>query len=112
MSNNNRNRRQPQDHRPKGGQARREAQGDLYAAVTWRGREWTINLERGHVPVAIMEAFEDGKTVTALRALLGAQQWSAFMAYEPDMTDLETLFDAMAKELGFTDPGESPASAR
>lgn len=52
--------------------------------------EWSVD---------VIEAFEDGKTATLLRALLGASQWSAFKSKPRTMTDLNGIFEAANKAL-------------
>lgn len=84
----------------------------LDATVEWGGRRWSVHLEQGDVSVELMEAFEEGKTATALRELLGPAQWAAFKAMQPGMTGLTEMFEALAEELGFLDAGESSASRR
>ncbi len=47
-----------------------------------------------------IEAAEDGKAVTFVRNLLGADQWAAFKAKPRTAADLEALSKAMAEAAG------------
>lgn len=50
--------------------------------------------------VVVLEAFEDGKIVTAVRALIGPEQWATFKLSNPTVTELNAFFDAAAEALG------------
>lgn len=50
--------------------------------------------------VEVLEAFEDGKIVTAVRALLGADQWARFKATKPTVGELNAFFEVAAEALG------------
>lgn len=50
--------------------------------------------------VEVLEAFEDGKVVTAVRALLGPEQWATFKAGKPTVAELNGLFEVAAEALG------------
>lgn len=57
--------------------------------------------------VEILEAFEDGKMITALRAILGPEQWATFKSKKRSSEDLNKMAEAMFKAVGATDVGES-----
>ena len=48
----------------------------------------------------VLEAIEDDKIVTIVRALLGPDQWAKFKAKPRKVTDLNELFEAIAKAVG------------
>ena len=50
--------------------------------------------------VEVLEAFEDGKIVTAVRALLGVEQWARFKATKPTVGELNEFFEVAAEALG------------
>lgn len=56
--------------------------------------------------VEILEAFEDGRMVTALRAILGPAQWATFKSKKRTSEDLNNMAEAMFKAVGAT-TGES-----
>lgn len=110
---NNRRRRPPQDRRPRTAPAARaEVDDQVDVTFDWRGQTWRVQADKSNLPIELMEAFEDGKYVTGCRALLGDAQWARFKAMSPTTSDLEELFDPIARALGFTDAGESAASSR
>lgn len=51
--------------------------------------DWTVDA---------LEAFEDGKLATLLREILG-EQWAAFKATKPKVSDLAALFASAEKVL-------------
>jgi hypothetical protein len=48
----------------------------------------------------VLEAVEDDKIVSIVRALLGPDQWAKFKAKPRKVTDLNELFQAIAKAVG------------
>lgn len=82
----------PQDHQKKAAQA--DAEGaDL--VIEHAGREWVIARERAD-NLEVMEAAEDGQYITAIRTLLGAQQWSEWK--DANRTDAGTVPAAIFEE--------------
>lgn len=73
--------------------------------ATWHDREWTT------APGAewswdILEAIDDEKYSKALRALLSEEDYEAFKALRPTITDGGALMEALVKAAGFADSGE------
>lgn len=56
--------------------------------------------------VEVFEAAEDGKIVSAVRALIGPDQWAKFKEKKRTIVNVSELFDAAKAALGVT-PGES-----
>lgn len=48
----------------------------------------------------VLEAVEDDKIVTIVRALMGPDQWAQFKSKPRKVTDLNALFEAIAKAVG------------
>lgn len=48
----------------------------------------------------VLEAFEDGKILTCVRALFGADQWAAFRSSHSTVADLSDLMEAVQEALG------------
>ena len=89
-----------------------EAQGATTAEVEFRGHTFTV--PRGSyddMPVAFIEAVEDGKAVSTVRGALGPQQWRTVQAMRLNMAELSELADKVAVAMGFGSAGESTASA-
>jgi hypothetical protein len=87
---------------------RAEVLGADTMAVAFEGLDFTVPRDVQDWPVDAMEAMEDGKAATALRALLPAAQWTAFKAQSPKPTirTIAALLDAIAVEAGFKSAGE------
>lgn len=87
---------------------------DKVKAISFRGERLRLpELESGSLDIDVIEAFEDGKVVTAVRSLLGVEQWAKVKAMtpKPTMGDLEDIADKIAKVYGMGSTGESDASA-
>lgn len=63
--------------------------GDKYVIAPTQ--EWDLD---------VLEAVEDGKVVSVVRALLGAKQWEKFKATPRKVEDLNKLFEAISKAVG------------
>lgn len=48
----------------------------------------------------VLEAVEDDKIVTIVRALMGPDQWAKFKSKPRKVADLNALFEAIAKAVG------------
>lgn len=56
--------------------------------------------------IEVAEAYEDGKVVTALRHILGDEQWRLYKERErPKSKDLQAFLDSMFQQTGM-EPGE------
>jgi hypothetical protein len=59
-------------------------------------------LESGQWPVEAIERFEDGAVTTAVRLILGPDEWSKFRATDPVADDVEPLVVALQKAAGIS----------
>lgn len=67
----------------------REANTDV--TFSFEGHDYTVDID-GVRDVEFLEAFEDGKMITAIRTLMGPKQWAEFKTSKPRITD-EDLID-------------------
>lgn len=80
--------------------AAREAEaGDGYVTVEQCGVELKIPLA-GKVPLAAYIAFKNGDEMGGTELLLGAEQWSAFLAKNPTMDDFAEVGNKLAEAAG------------
>ncbi len=86
--------------------AESEATGDNQHTIEWRGLSLTFTDDAQDWSLEALEAFEEGKSVVALRELLGTKQWAEVKAKRPKGRDLGELMDTVAEAAGFTDSGE------
>ena len=88
-----------------------EATGAREASFDWRGHTFTVPLHRDDWSVDMLESFEEGKAVGAVRGALGPAQWRVVKGMNLKVRDLNDLADKIAAALGFNDAGESSASS-
>lgn len=74
-------------------------------SVNWRDREWTAPAPQDW-SWDILEAIDDEKFTKALRGLLSADDYAAFKALNPTITDGGELLEQLVKAGGFADSGE------
>lgn len=87
MSNNNRN-------------AARAAATDGKVTFTHEGKSYTIDVAENW-SLDALEAFENGKAVTATHEVLGERQWNIYKAQRPRTgKQLGELVEAIAKAVG------------
>ena len=92
--------------------AQAEAEGLATVDIDWDGVTVTIPASAEDIDLDVIEAFEAGKAVTAVRALVGAKQYDAARkAYEkqngrrPRVGDLNSLMEQVAQTFGFDNLG-------
>lgn len=96
----------PQDHKaPKKTAAQREAEGIDEVEVEFDGEIYEIAADPIDWEVSTTEAFEQGKVVTAIRQLLGPEQWKAVSAKRYRNRQFRELFDLLAEAGGFDNSG-------
>lgn len=102
--------KQPEDHKPKGGDAKAEALG---APIVVEHDGETYEIDRANANnLELMEFAEDGKYLSAMRGYIGLSQWAAFKdKYRDDQgrvdpEQFEPFLDAVMAALG-----NSPASS-
>lgn len=86
--------------------AESEVTGNSEHTVTWRDLTLTFSDDAQDWSVDAIEAFEQGKSVTALRELLGEKQWGEVRKLKPKGRDVADLMDVIAQAAGFTDSPE------
>lgn len=84
--------------------AKAETEGGT-VPVTWRGVSLRVPATQDDWPMAAGEAFEEGRNIAFVKALLGPKQWAKVESQVQILRDLGDLGDTILKALGF-DPGE------
>ncbi|WP_431889473.1 hypothetical protein [Nocardiopsis alba] len=86
---------------------------DKPKAISFRSERFRLPELDGGMDIDTLEAFEDGKVITAIRGLLGPDQWAKLKAMtpKPNIGDLEEIADKIAKVYGMGSVGESDASS-
>ncbi len=84
-----------------------EAVEETTVSFEYDGVEYVLDRDAIN-DVDVIEAFEDNKVATALRTILGPEQWAAFKSRKRTMTELGELSVALFAAFG-TSPGESGA---
>ena len=83
-----------------------EAEGVEEVSVSWRDLTFTFPADTDDWPVEALEAFEQGKAATAIRALAGPKAWVEFKKRNPRVRDMSDVFKDFARAAGFSDAGE------
>ncbi|GAA4527435.1 hypothetical protein [Amycolatopsis samaneae] len=68
-------------------------------AVSWRGKRFTLP-SPAEFPLEALEAEEDGKHLTALKLILGADQYATWRGLASTAADAEDFSAVVMKELG------------
>ena len=87
-------------------EANPDEDGSAPITLEWDGVTYTVESNAELWPVTVVEAFEDGKSVTAIRGIIGAKQWATYKAGNPNTRAMGRFFDAIAKACGLTSAGE------
>jgi len=106
----------PQDHQPKKAKkakrnrratdpAEREALGIETETVEYDGEEYTIPADPMDWSLPVTQAFEDGKVLTAIRGLLGPDQYRTLLGKGYTNRRFSELFELLAKAGGFETAG-------
>lgn len=82
-----------------------EASGVETVTVGHNGVKYLVPAARRDAPMEVLEQFEDGNTVSALRVLLGPDQWAAFKATKPTIGDVHDLLNAWYAAIGLGSSG-------
>lgn len=89
-----------------------EAEGDDTVTVDWDGVPVTVPASAEDLDLDAIEAFETGKAVTALRAMVGSKEYDRLRAdyakangHRPKVADLGNLMTEIAKAYGFDTAG-------
>lgn len=70
-----------------------KAEEDRYSVVEFRGLELKIDKDPNEWDLEVMEAYEDGKLIPAIRGLLGDVQWAKIKRLKLKMKDLGELVE-------------------
>jgi hypothetical protein len=73
--------------------------------AVWRDREWTAPAATDW-PWDVLEAVDDEKFAHALRGLLSAEDYAAFKALKPTVSDGGELLEALIDGAGIDGTGE------
>lgn len=92
--------------------AEREAEGIETVEVEYDGEVYEIPADVQDWPVDVSEAFERGLAVTAIRGLLGRDQWAKVSAKKYRLRQLGEMYERLAEAGGFSDSGNSGAFSR
>lgn len=69
--------------------------------VTFKGHTYGV-IPSSEWPLEAIEAFEDGKVATFVRSILPADDYAAFKATSPKVSDLGPFVEAIRKGLGIS----------
>ncbi len=98
--------RQPRDYQsPKKPAAQREAEGDAYVEVRFRGVAFRVLADPDDWPIEVIEAQQAGRTVESIRLLLGPRLWQKFRAKWSTVGDVRAFNDALNDAIGLGDEG-------
>ncbi|WET76898.1 hypothetical protein P3102_22610 [Amycolatopsis sp. QT-25] len=67
--------------------------------VTWRGKRFTLPSAQ-EFPLEALEAEEEGKHLTALKLILGGDQYATWRALASTAADAEDFSSVVMRELG------------
>lgn len=81
----------PQDRKPKTSVAARQAEADGYAIVKQCGMTLKIPVHEDLMPLKAYMAFKAGDEIGGTELLLGAEQWTAFLAKNPTIGDFAAI---------------------
>ncbi len=104
----------PQDHKPKASEEPEddypnavmdEATGILMVTIHHDGMELTIPADPEDWPIQATLAFEDGKILNAIRALLSPREFNKVLAKNYRNKDFGKLYERLAKAGGFDNAG-------
>ncbi len=73
---------------------------------TYKGKDFSIESDAEKWSLEAMLAYEDGKSITVMRALLGDDQWAKFMETKPTNRDFADFSEQAFNTIGVS-TGES-----
>jgi hypothetical protein len=87
--------------------ARNEVDEPTEITVEWRGEKLTLPATLDDAPLEVLELFEKGKAVGAMRGILGDRQLDRLTEkLGLKVRDFSDLADVVAREMGFGSSGE------
>jgi hypothetical protein len=78
--------------------------------IDFEGIALSIPSDRMDLPVEAIEAWEEDRHVSFVKALVGPDAWGQFKARKPTMKDFQRLAEAIGNAYGFESTGESSGS--
>jgi len=78
-----------------------EANGTI-REFEYKGQKYTVESDSQNWSVETMLAYEDGKAVSVVRAILGPEQWAQFMATKPNNKDFNNFTEDLFEQLGLS----------
>lgn len=96
--------RKPQDRKPKAIEA--EAVGVEHLTIDFEGKLYSFPADPLDWPTRAVQAFEEGKAVTAIKALIGEKRCNQVGIDDWPLRKTTALFDLFAQESGLGDAGE------
>ena len=95
--------KQPQDRQSP---AQREAEGVETVEFTFDGHDFSLPADPLDWPSSAVEAFEDGKTIRAVKSILGERRYEKLGIGSWPLRKTTALFEEFARLAGFDDAGE------
>lgn len=75
--------------------------------VEWRGEKFSIPAQIEDWPADAVLAFEEQKAMTAMKLILGPEQWETLRRISSGTVgEVSEVFELTAKAAGFESPGE------
>lgn len=81
-------------------EAKEMAEESTVRSFMYRDIEFSIESDVDNWELEAMEAFEDGKSITVLRTLLGPEQWGKFMELKPKNKDFAEFAEKVFETVG------------
>lgn len=78
--------------------------------IDFEGISITIPSDANKLPVKAVEAWEEDRTVSFVKALIGPEAWKQFTDRDPDMEKFGELAQRIGDSYGFKSAGEASAS--
>jgi hypothetical protein len=98
------NAKKPQDHKVKA--IKYEAEAVEQVEIEYLDLTFSIDADGTNLDIDIVDAFENGRIVSAIKAILGPVQYAQFRKTKPRMKQVNDLSDIIAKVYGFDTLGE------
>lgn len=95
----------PQDRKPKKSAPQREAEGITTIEIEYDGEFYEIPADPADWPITASEALENKRVISAVRLMLGPQQWAKVARKGYRNRQFSEMFDLIANEGGFENAG-------
>lgn len=77
----------------------KEAVPDTVVVVKFNGEEYTLDSDRNKIPFEALEAFEDGRPIAFIRAMLG-KDYARLKKTVKSVADFNDFMDAVLEAVG------------